>query len=79
MTDRTCSARRMGDQMHCVACRLVWDMNDPEPPPCGRVVRTDPTHAVDAVVYALGAAVPPRKRPPFVSGLARPPYARPFK
>jgi len=29
-----CLARYEGDQMRCVECGLVWDMNDPEPPHC---------------------------------------------
>lgn len=31
-----CAARSYGDQMSCVACSLVWDRGDPNPPECGR-------------------------------------------
>lgn len=34
-----CLARQMSDQMICDACGLVWDVNDPEPPTCGKVDR----------------------------------------
>lgn len=30
-----CKARQYSDQMNCPRCGLVWDMNDPDPPPCG--------------------------------------------
>lgn len=29
-----CHARRYLDQMICVPCGLIWDVNDPEPPKC---------------------------------------------
>jgi len=32
---RGCKARQYSDQTRCLACKLVWDTNDPEPPPCG--------------------------------------------
>lgn len=32
----SCRAYRVSDQMMCPHCRLVWDINDPEPPPCGK-------------------------------------------
>lgn len=32
-----CFARQYSDQMICSACGLIWDLNDPEPPECGRV------------------------------------------
>lgn len=31
---RPCRARQYSDQMNCRRCGLVWDMNDPHPPPC---------------------------------------------
>lgn len=34
----TCQARQYSDQMQCGACGLQWDINDPEPPACGRSV-----------------------------------------
>lgn len=38
-----CVARRIGtDQMQCARCRLAWDLDDPEPPVCGKTL-----HAVD--------------------------------
>lgn len=30
-----CHATQHSDQMHCLVCGNVWDMNDPEPPKCG--------------------------------------------
>ena len=29
-----CQAVAVADQMICQRCRLVWDINDPEPPDC---------------------------------------------
>jgi len=29
-----CEAFQESDQKRCPRCRLVWDMNDPEPPEC---------------------------------------------
>ena len=29
-----CLARQVSDQKSCAPCGLLWDMNDPEPPPC---------------------------------------------
>jgi hypothetical protein len=43
-----CDARRYSDQMMCGKCGLGWDMNDPDPPECGRHAR--------AAVPALPAA-----------------------
>lgn len=37
MPKNNCLARQYSDQMACDACGLVWDMNDPEPPTCGKV------------------------------------------
>lgn len=34
MKRHNCHARQESDQMRCVPCSLVWDMNDPEPPEC---------------------------------------------
>lgn len=33
-----CHARQYSDEMHCILCRLRWDVNDPEPPMCGKLV-----------------------------------------
>lgn len=33
---RVCQARRHNDQMICSACGLVWDLDDTEPPACGK-------------------------------------------
>jgi hypothetical protein len=32
-----CFARQYSDQMICSACGLIWDLNDPEPPACGKI------------------------------------------
>lgn len=34
---KTCEARQYSDQMLCAKCGLIWDMNDPDPPPCRTV------------------------------------------
>ena len=34
--DGPCQARQHSDQMFCKQCGIGWDMNDPEPPQCGR-------------------------------------------
>lgn len=34
-----CQARQHSDQMICHACGLVWDVNDPDAPDCGRKLR----------------------------------------
>lgn len=31
-----CDARQYSDQMSCARCGTAWDVNDPEPPKCGR-------------------------------------------
>ena len=31
-----CLALQYSDQMNCARCNLAWDMNDPEPPECGK-------------------------------------------
>lgn len=33
-----CKARQVSDQMSCADCTLTWDMNDPDPPMCGRKI-----------------------------------------
>lgn len=44
---RACLARQFVDQMHCEACGLTWDFNDPEPPACKKVdMRTKSAKAV---------------------------------
>lgn len=35
MKRSTCDARQYSDQMQC-SCGLAWDVNDPEPPMCGK-------------------------------------------
>lgn len=32
----TCDARQHSDQMVCGRCGTAWDVNDPEPPQCGK-------------------------------------------
>lgn len=45
MGTERCAARGGSDgQTRCVACRLIWDTNDPEPPACGRMLTV---HAPD--------------------------------
>ena len=39
MKRHACHARQYGDQMRCVPCGLVWDMNDPEPPECRKNIK----------------------------------------
>ena len=31
-----CEARQWSDQMQCDKCGLLWDMNDQDPPQCGK-------------------------------------------
>jgi len=38
MLNTRCAARQYSDQRYCAVCRLTWDTNDPDPPPCGRRV-----------------------------------------
>lgn len=33
---RKCKARRHSDQWICHECGFVWDVNDPDPPVCGK-------------------------------------------
>lgn len=46
--------------MHCQVCRLTWDTNDPEPPPCGRTVRLQPAEPLE-FASGLPFDVPPRR------------------
>lgn len=39
MKRHNCHARQESDQMRCVPCGLVWDMNDPEPPECRKNIK----------------------------------------
>ena len=39
MKRHNCHARHESDQMRCVPCGLVWDMNDPEPPECRKNIK----------------------------------------
>lgn len=32
-----CRARQYSDQMSCHLCGLAWDVNDQDPPTCGKV------------------------------------------
>lgn len=36
MSTPLCKARQYSDQMACSECGLSWDVNDPEPPACGK-------------------------------------------
>jgi hypothetical protein len=61
MTVERCAARQESDQMRCSACGLIWDANDPEPPPCRQLKRIEapPLAPVAAQGWVVG----------FVSGL----------
>ena len=39
MKRHNCHARQESDQMRCVPCGLVWDMNDPDPPECRKNIK----------------------------------------
>ena len=39
MKRHNCQARQESDQMRCVPCGLVWDMNDPDPPECRKHIK----------------------------------------
>ena len=39
MKRHNCHAWQESDQMRCVPCGLVWDMNDPEPPECRKNIK----------------------------------------
>ena len=34
-----CEARRYSDQMQCSRCGLAYDVNDPDPPECGKTTQ----------------------------------------
>lgn len=61
----TCHARQYSDEMHCPVCRLRWDVNDPEPPLCGKNVPSiiPPDGPVTVAERGLN------ERLPFASGL----------
>lgn len=59
-TGGRCAARRVGQDFACATCRLTWDVNDREPPPCPRVVRVAPP---------TRSTIPPVDVRAFVSGL----------
>lgn len=56
MTDR-CKAVQYSDQMHCAACGLLWDVNDPDPPPCKAEARAmvDKAREPGGVLHELNA------------------------
>lgn len=60
-TDMTiCYARRLGgDQMRCNVCSLTWDIDDQNPPLCGKLTR----------VASPPLQPTPPERVPFASGL----------
>ena len=33
-----CHARQYSDQMRCPNCGLAWDVNDPDPPDCKKLL-----------------------------------------
>lgn len=60
MTDVICYARRLSpDEMRCNVCNLTWDMDDRNPPTCGRLV----------TVASPPTAPAAPERLPFASGL----------
>lgn len=46
---RHCFARQYSDQMNCVECRLVWDINDPDPPECQRDKKPTPQQSIEEI------------------------------
>jgi hypothetical protein len=44
----SCNARQLSDEMACLSCRLRWDVNDPEPPPC-KPIPADPMQPAENV------------------------------
>ena len=45
-TLKDCKARQYSDQMLCCKCGLQWDVNDPEPPKCVKVVIKKPNTVI---------------------------------
>jgi hypothetical protein len=63
MTNSCCQACRQSDEMACAKCHLRWDVNDPDPPLCGRLVAA--RDAQESLANAVG----------YVSALAPDPFA----
>jgi len=57
MNPDRCAARQYSDEMVCSYCALRWDVNDPEPPACGKMRKPLQTRA-------------PQQRAEFRSGLS---------
>lgn len=62
----SCHAIRSSDEMHCARCRLRWDVNDEDPPPCP----CGPIPDVASPPLAPTTKKHSPKREPFVSALA---------
>ena len=60
MKRHNCHARQESDQMRCVPCGLVWDMNDPEPPECRKNIK----RAVAKVAKIEEEAAPLKSKEP---------------
>lgn len=52
-----CAAMVRGDQKTCIVCALQWALNDPEPPPCGRLGERGQVTLKPAEVKALKQCV----------------------
>lgn len=57
----SCAARRQNDQMACAPCGVTWDIDDPEPPPCGLecLAAAEKPKDEDALKYSRRAAQGP--------------------
>ena len=60
MKRHNCHARQESDQMRCVPCGLVWDMNDPEPPECRKNIK----RAIARVAKIEAEAAPLKSKEP---------------
>jgi len=59
----SCHATRQSDEMVCAKCRLRWDVSDPEPPLCGRLVATrSQTERLENSVGFVSALAPAKWR-----------------
>lgn len=56
----SCGAYQASDMMYCPRCKLAWDVNDPEPPPCGGEPNVTPLDTAPEYVGADLAAGPDR-------------------
>jgi len=63
-----CKAVQYSDQKHCKVCRLTWDMNDPDPPPCSPHTQLD-------VEYSKSRTLEPKEISNFFTKLINRLYA----